>query len=100
MMIEMELRCATWLAPGLPLDFFETVTSAVARALGTDATLTSHTEASGPDPDDDPFRRDEIDLGFVCTPSYRQLTSVRLVRAAPVFDDDRNNGRPVYFSEL
>jgi ABC-type phosphate/phosphonate transport system substrate-binding protein len=94
------LRCATWLAPGLPLDLFTTVTSAVAEALDTEATLESHTYASGPDPDDDPFARGEIDLGFVCAPSYRQLTSVRLVHAAPVFDDERNGGRPVYFAEL
>jgi ABC-type phosphate/phosphonate transport system substrate-binding protein len=99
------LRCATWLAPGLPLGLFETVCSAVAASLDTEATLHSWTESSGPDPDDDPFARDEIDLGFMCTPSYRQLAvrtppSVRLVGAAPVFADVRNNDRPVYFAEL
>lgn len=100
MMVIVLLRCATWLAPGLPLELFETVSSAVALALDTEATLVSYTDASGPDPDDDPFARDEIDLGFICTPSYRRLESVRLVGAAPVFDDPRNNGQPVYFSEL
>lgn len=99
------LRCATWLAPGLPIELFETVSNTVASALGTDATLVSYTTASGPDPDDDPFARDEVDLGFLCAPSYRQLatrtpSSVRLLGAAPVFDDDRNGGRPVYFAEL
>jgi ABC-type phosphate/phosphonate transport system substrate-binding protein len=77
----------------------------VAHALGTEAVLESFTESSGPDPDDDPFARNEIDLGFLCTPSYRQLStrqpaSVRLVGAAPVFDDDRNGGRPTYFAEF
>jgi ABC-type phosphate/phosphonate transport system substrate-binding protein len=99
------LRCATWLAPGLPLGLFETVSSAVAAALDTEATLSSWTAASGPDPDDDPFERDEVDLGFMCTPSYRQLaartpSSVRLVGAAPVFADARTGDRPVYFAEL
>jgi len=94
------LRCATWLAPGLPLALFETVSSALARALDTQATLASYTHASGPDPEDDPFARDEIDLGFICAPSYRCLTSVRLVHAAPVFDDLRNDNQPVYFAEL
>jgi ABC-type phosphate/phosphonate transport system substrate-binding protein len=84
---------------------FELVSSAVAESLNTKATLESFTEASGPDPDDDPFARDDVDLGFLCTPSYRQLTarspaSVRLVGAAPVFADQRNEGRPLYFAEL
>lgn len=99
------LRCATWLAPGLPLELFAVVSSAVAESLGTEATLESFTEASGPDPDDDPFACADIDLGFVCTPSYRELAartppSVRLVGAAPVFADARNAGKPFYFSEL
>ena len=99
------LRCATWLTPGLPLGLFETVSAAVATSLDTEATLTSWTDSSGPDPDDDPFERDEVDLGFMCTPSYQQLAarmppSVRLVGAAPVFVDDRNDDRPVYFAEL
>lgn len=99
------LRCATWLAPGLPLRLFEVVASAVADALGTEAILESFTETSGPDPDDDPFARDDVDLGFLCAPSYRQLaartpSSVRLVGAAPVFNDERNEGRPLYFAEL
>jgi ABC-type phosphate/phosphonate transport system substrate-binding protein len=99
------LRCATWLAPGLPLGLFEVVASAVADTLGTKAVVESFTETSGPTPDDDPFARDQIDLGFLCTPSYRQLAartppSVRLVEAAPVFGDERNQGRPLYFAEF
>jgi len=84
---------------------FELLSSEIARALGTEATVESFTSASGPDPDDDPFARDEFDIGFVCTPSYRQLAlrapaSVQLVPAAPVFSDERNHGKPVYFVEL
>jgi ABC-type phosphate/phosphonate transport system substrate-binding protein len=99
------LRCAPWLAPGLPLGLFELLSSAIAESLGTEATLESFTETSGPDPDDDPFARDDIDLGFLCAPSYRKLaartpSSVRLVGAAPVFADERNEGQPVYFAEL
>ena len=99
------LRCATWLAPGLPLGLFELVSSKVAQALSTEATVESFTATSGPDPDDDPFARDEFDLGFMCAPAYQQLaartpTSVRLVQAAAVFIDERNLGKPVYFAEL
>lgn len=99
------LRCATWLSPGLPLPIFEVVAAAVADALGTTWTLDELTHASGPSPEDDPFARGEVDIGFMCTPSYRELaratpTSVRLAGAAPVFCDPRNAGRPVYFVEL
>jgi ABC-type phosphate/phosphonate transport system substrate-binding protein len=99
------LRCATWLAPGLPLELFAVVSSAVAKSLGTDATLESFTETSGPDLDDDPFARGEIDLGFLCAPAYQRLAartppSVRLAGAAPVFADERNQGQPLYFAEF
>jgi ABC-type phosphate/phosphonate transport system substrate-binding protein len=93
------LRCVTWLAPGLPLELFELASTALATDLGVDFTLESRTESSGPEPDDDPFARDEADVGFMCAPSFRRLTSVALV-AAPVFDDPRAGGEPVYFSEL
>ena len=99
------LRCATWLAPGLPIGLFELVSSAVAESLNTEATLESFTAASGPESDDNPFARDEVDLGFLCTPSYRRLaaqtpSSIRLVGAAPVFADPRNEGKPLYLAEL
>lgn len=90
----MALRAITWLVPGLPEGFF----ALAARALGADLVV-AHA-ASGPTPDDDPFARDEADIGFLCAPSYRALDTVSLVPAAPVFDDDRTGGRPVYFSEL
>ncbi|HEV3227754.1 MAG TPA: PhnD/SsuA/transferrin family substrate-binding protein [Acidimicrobiales bacterium] len=81
------------------------MTAAAAASLDTEVTLRSWTDLSGPDPDDDPFARDELDLGFICAPSYLALASrapasVRLAGAAPVFADPRNGGRPVYFSEL
>ena len=99
------LRCATWLAPGLPLGLFELVSTALASTLESESHLESRTERSGPDPNDDPFARDELDLGFMCAPSYRNLVahppvSVRLLEAAAVFDDPRNNDQPRYFSEL
>ncbi len=95
----MVLRCVTWLAPGLPLALFEVTCDALGSKLGVEVTLESRTESSGPDPDDDPFARDEVDVGFMCAPSFRRLASVALL-AAPVFDDPRTDGEPVYFSEL
>jgi ABC-type phosphate/phosphonate transport system substrate-binding protein len=43
----------------------------------------------------------DADLAFVCGPSYASFASdVTLVPAAPVFDDPRAAGRPVYFAEV
>jgi phosphonate transport system substrate-binding protein len=99
-----ELRCTTWLAPGLPLELFQFVVDALGRRLGCVTSLRSETASSGPDPEDDPFARDEVDVGFLCGPSLRRLSarspeSVEPV-AAPVFDDPRNGGSPTYFAEL
>lgn len=89
----------TWLAPGLPLGLFELVVGELGTTLDVDVALTSRTDRSGPPADDDPFARDEVDVGFMCAPSYRDLTSVELL-VAPVFTDSRAGHRPVYFSEL
>jgi ABC-type phosphate/phosphonate transport system substrate-binding protein len=103
--VSERLRCRTWLAPGLPLELFETVVAGLEQA-GFATELSLETAMSGPAPGpDDPFARGEVDLGFICTPSYRALAafrpvSVALAGVAPVFADPRNGGRPVYFAEL
>ncbi|MEY2407241.1 MAG: hypothetical protein QOG39_2157 [Acidimicrobiaceae bacterium] len=99
------LPCRTWLSPGLPIELFETVVAALEPA-GFAPELTSDSTTSGPAPGaDDPFATGEVQLGFICAPSYRALVaadppSVTLVGVAPVFSDERNGGRPVYFAEL
>jgi phosphonate transport system substrate-binding protein len=98
------LRCATWLSPGIPFGLFQAIADALAGRLGVETSLTSFTHASGPAPDDDPFERNDFDIGFLCAPSYLALTARKpasiVAVAAPLFDDDRNNGKPVYFAEL
>jgi ABC-type phosphate/phosphonate transport system substrate-binding protein len=103
--VSVRLRCRTWLSPGLPVELFQTVVASLEHA-GFAPELTMETATSGPPPGaGDPFASGEVDLGFICAPSYRALaaahpSSVALVGVAPVFDDPRNEGRPVYFSEL
>jgi phosphonate transport system substrate-binding protein len=62
------------------------------------------TTVSGPVPETDPFASGRADAAFVCGPSYALLRSagaaVEIVPAALVFDDPRNGGRPVYFSDV
>ncbi|MGI9617022.1 MAG: phosphate/phosphite/phosphonate ABC transporter substrate-binding protein [Acidimicrobiales bacterium] len=100
------LRFTTWLVPGLPLGFFETIAEAVATRLGSDFDLSVAEGSSGPmDTADDRFAQATTDIGFVCSTSYLWLSaadvrSVSLVPLAPVFDDPRAEGRPVYFSDV
>lgn len=96
----------TWLAPSLPVALFELLARAVCDRTGRAVELTSDASASGPRPwVDDPFRRGEVDVGFLCSPSWSWLASgpdpsVVPVPAAPIPLDRRAGGRPVYFSDV
>jgi phosphonate transport system substrate-binding protein len=101
-----EVRLLTYLAPGLPFDLFHAVGLRLSDALGMPTVLTSDPTRSGPAAgEDDPFRGDAADVGFLCAPSYLWLAAatppaVELVPAAFVFDHPRGMGRPVHFAEL
>jgi len=103
---ERPLRAITYLAPGIPLGFFEAVTRTLERALGRPVTLESDERVSGPmHGDHDPFAAGRVDLGFLCSPSFlylrsRPVPSVELVGAGFVFRDPRNGGRAEYFSDV
>ena len=99
------LRCATvqlisYLTPGIPAELFETL----ARVI--DAELVLRSDVSGPTAADDPFRRHEYDLGWMCSTSYVDLTrdaadpSVALIGVGWVPDDPDAAGRPVYFGDV
>ena len=96
------MRAITYLAPGIPLGFYEVVLRHVSRAIGESIDLTSDQCFSGPPPGErNPLAPGAADLAFVCGPSYLRLAEdVRLGPAAPVFDDPRANGAPVYFAEV
>lgn len=100
------LRALTYLAPGIPLGFFETLTEYLAGALDCEIHLDVESRTSGPmRGDDDPFAGGRADLGFLCSPSYlylraRARPSVELVPAGFVFRDRRNGGEPTYFSDV
>jgi ABC-type phosphate/phosphonate transport system substrate-binding protein len=97
------LRLITYLSPAVPLELFE----AIAEALGPGTLLVTDERASGPPPGEiDPFRRGDADVGFLCAPAYLGLRrrsaqpAVELLGLAPVFDDPRAGGRPVYFADV
>lgn len=88
------------------MGFFELVTDHLQNVLGRACTLALESRHSGPMvAREDVFASGDADLGFLCSPSYlwlrqQQPASVTLVPAAPVPDDPRCKGRPVYFSEV
>lgn len=100
------LRALTFLAPGIPLEFFELVTEYLARTLGREIQLETDSRSSGPMHGvSDPFAVGLADIGFLCSPSYLYLRgqrrpSIELVPAAFVFHDERARGEAVYFSEV
>jgi phosphonate transport system substrate-binding protein len=98
------IRLLTYLAPSIPAGLFELVAAEIEGAAGVRVALDFETRVSGPTPDADPFADGRADIAFVCGPSYSLLRAagraVEIVNAAPVFDDPRNAGRPVYFSDL
>jgi phosphonate transport system substrate-binding protein len=97
------LRLITYLSPGLPLAFFQTI----ADALGPDTTLSADPRASGPPPGEvDPFTDGRADIGFMCAPAFLAMRRnvavppVRLLGLAPVFDDPRAGGKPLYHADV
>ena len=98
------LRLLSYLAPSIPEGLFELVGDAIASRAGRRVVVDFETRVSGPVPETDPFASGRADAAFVCGPSYALLRSagapVEIVPAAAVFDDPRNGGRPVYFSDV
>lgn len=102
-----ELRFITYLAPSIPRALFEEVVDHCRRRLGHEkASLQVETRVSGPERGAaDPFSDGEADVGFVCSPSYlwlreREPSPVELLGVAPVFENERNGGKPVYFCDV
>ena len=98
------IRLLTYLSPSIPAGLFELVAEEIQSRTLTRVALDFETSVSGPTPEADPFEQGRADVAFVCGPSYPLLRAagrpVTIVGAAPVFDDPRNGGRPVYYSDL
>lgn len=101
-----ELRFLTYLSPGLPVEIFRATAARVGSHLGLPASLVVESRSSGPaSTEDDPFTAREADVGFMCAPPFiwlrdREEPPVELLGAAPLFEDERTGGEPVYFSDV
>jgi phosphonate transport system substrate-binding protein len=99
-----EIRFVTYLSPSIPRALFEALADHLRRSFGRElVSLRVETRVSGPRKGHECSSfGDEVDVAFMCAPSFVWLHGLRppaaeLLGVAPVFDDERNSGRPVYF---
>lgn len=100
----MKVILKSYLTPSLPQALFTGIADHLRHATGLDVHVRFDTSASGAAPGGDPFG-DGSDLAFVCAPTWLWSDvgggrRAPLLGVAPVFDDPRAAGRPVYFSDV
>ena len=102
-----EIRFVTYLSPSIPQAFFKALADHLQRSLGHEkVSLRIETRVSGPRTGYECSTfGDKVDVAFMCAPSFIWLRRLRpppaeLLGVAPVFDDERNAGRPVYFCDV
>jgi phosphonate transport system substrate-binding protein len=102
-----EIRFVTYLSPSIPQALFEALADHVQRALGHGrVSLRVETRVSGPQKGGQCSSFGEVaDVAFMCAPSFVWLRELRpppveLLGVLPVFDDERNVGKPVYFCDV
>ena len=102
-----EIRFVTYLSPSIPQAFFEALADHLRRSLGSnEVSLRVETRVSGPGRGlECSTFAERVDLAFVCASSFTWLRGLRpppaeLLGVAPVFDDERNAGEPVYFCDV
>jgi phosphonate transport system substrate-binding protein len=107
MAADENIRFVTYLSPSIPHALFEALAAHVQRALGhVRVSLRVESQASGPQKGGECSSfADEADVAFMCAPSFVWLCGLRpppaeLLGVLPVFDDERNQGKPVYFCEV
>jgi phosphonate transport system substrate-binding protein len=107
MAADEDIRFVTYLPPSIPRAFFEALADHVQRALGHErVSLRVESRSSGPQKGGECSSfAEEADVAFMCAPSFIWLRDLRpppveLLGVLPVFDDERNQGRPVYFCDV
>jgi phosphonate transport system substrate-binding protein len=107
MAADEDIRFVTYLSPSIPQALFEALADHVQRTLGHEGvSLRVESQASGPQKGRECSSfAEEADVAFMCAPSFVWLRDLRpppaeLLGVLPVFDDERNQGRPVYFCDV
>ncbi len=95
------MKLVSYLSPGIPEEMFRDIAAILERRVGP-VDVAFVTDRSGPRAGlADPWG--DADLAYMCDPAFRELRGrglAFLVPAGMVFADDRNGGRPVYFSDV
>jgi phosphonate transport system substrate-binding protein len=107
MAADEDLRFITYLSPSIPQALFEALADHVQRALAHErVSLRVESQASGPQKGGECSSiAEDADVAFMCAPSFIWLRDlqpppVELLGVLPVFDDERNKGKPVYFCDV
>ena len=107
MAAEEDIRFVTYLSPSIPQALFEALADHVQRTLGhARVSLRVEPRVSGPQKGGECSSfADEADVAFMCAPSFVWLRDLRpppaeLLGVLPVFDDERNQRKPVYFCDV
>jgi phosphonate transport system substrate-binding protein len=107
MSADEDIRFVTYLSPSIPQALFEALADQVQFALGHErVSLRVESRVSGPQKGGECSSfAEEADVAFMCAPSFIWLRDlqpppVELLGVLPVFDDERNQGQPVYFCDV
>jgi phosphonate transport system substrate-binding protein len=107
MAADEDIRFVTYLSPSIPQALFEALADHVQCALGHERiSLRVDSRASGPQKGSECSSfAEEADVAFMCAPSFIWLRDLHpppaeLLGVLPVFDDERNQGKPVYFCDV
>ena len=107
MSADEDIRFVTYLSPSIPQALFEALADQVQCALGHErVSLRVESRVSGPQKGGECSSfAEEADVAFMCAPSFIWLRDlqpppVELLGVLPVFDDERNQGQPVYFCDV
>jgi phosphonate transport system substrate-binding protein len=102
-----DIHFVTYLSPSISQALFEALADHVQRVLGHERiSLRVESRASGPQKGGECSTfAEEADVAFMCAPSFIWLRDlqpppVELLGVLPVFDDERNQGKPVYFCDV
>ena len=107
MTADEDIRFVTYLSPSIPQALFAALADHVQRVLGHErVSLRVEPRVSGPQKGSECSSfAEEVDVAFMCAPSFIWLRDLRpppaeLLGVLPVFDDERNQGKPVYFCDV
>ena len=103
---KQDIHFKTYLTPSIPQELYKLIADYINKTTCLNIILSFELIHSGPPKNMfDPFSSEKIDIAHICSPPFIWLTahdepSVELLPIAPIFNDERAHGKPVYFSDI